>query len=139
MTPRNQNAKAYVNGAMLASVVENADDTVTVQTTPRILLGGISSNFFHAESVEAYLVYKSISDAAFVFSLNMFASFSQIQEGKNMNSQNTLNGALTRLESDVTNALGEETPDTYQLHLAKALLYKVSRQESIVSFFSKLN
>ncbi len=134
MTPRNQNAKAYVNGAMLASVVENADDTVTVQTTPRILLGGISSNFFHAESVEAYLVGKFFK-CSILYSFIMFGSFPQIQEGRNMNSQNTLNGALTRLETDVTNALGDETPDTYQLHLAKALLYKVSRQESIFVLF----
>ncbi len=55
MTPRNQNAKAYVNGAMMASVDVN-DGTVSVIEPPRIVLGGISGTFFHAEATENYLV-----------------------------------------------------------------------------------
>ncbi len=56
VTPRNQNAKAYVNGAMLASVEEVDGGAVNVLSAPRIVLGGISSTFFHAETVEAGLV-----------------------------------------------------------------------------------
>ena len=57
MTPRNQNAKAYVNGAMLASVEEvPADGSVLVNDKPNIVLGGISGNFHHPETLEAWLV-----------------------------------------------------------------------------------
>ena len=55
VTPRNQNAKAYVNGAMLASVATSGGQ-VTVQDKPNIVLGGISGNFSHADTLEDYLV-----------------------------------------------------------------------------------
>ncbi len=57
MTPRNQNAKAYVNGAMLAPVeVVDSDGSVNVTDKPNVVLGGISGNFHHAETLEAWLV-----------------------------------------------------------------------------------
>ena len=52
ITPRSQNAHAYVNAAFLFDI-----DPITFisQSTPRIVYGGISGDFDHATEAEAAL------------------------------------------------------------------------------------
>ncbi len=105
---------------MMASVDVN-DGTVTIIEPPKIVLGGISGNFFHATETENYLVsYGKIWQKVLHLAKKVFFQFL-----KDMNSQETLDGALATMDTDVANAFPDSDPPSYNLHLAKALLYKV--------------
>jgi len=52
ITPRSENAHAYVNGALLARV----DAQFKVLERPSIVFGGISAEFIHAVNTEDFLV-----------------------------------------------------------------------------------
>ncbi|KAF4522206.1 hypothetical protein B566_EDAN007357 [Ephemera danica] len=60
ITPRAQNAHAYVNAAFLVEF----EDVSTWKVTghPRVVYGGINPQFTHAKRLEAYLVGKNIHD-----------------------------------------------------------------------------
>ena len=64
ITPRSQNAHAYVNGACLIQV----DSSFIVQQQPRLVFSGIVTGFNHASETEAYLVGKSLADEALLVS-----------------------------------------------------------------------
>lgn len=57
--PRSQNAHAYVNAGFRFQVDAN---TLTVQTLPTIVFGGLSQNFVHATKTEKFLLGKTLSD-----------------------------------------------------------------------------
>ena len=57
--PRSQNAHAYVNAGFRFQVDANS---LTVQTLPTIVFGGLSQNFVHATKTEKFLLGKTLSD-----------------------------------------------------------------------------
>ncbi|KAL8561663.1 hypothetical protein ACOMHN_001395 [Nucella lapillus] len=58
ITPRSQNAHAYVNAAFRFKMFENSQ----ILGHPSIVIGGINEKFFHAEKTEAFLSGKKIED-----------------------------------------------------------------------------
>ncbi|TRY76734.1 hypothetical protein TCAL_11871 [Tigriopus californicus] len=97
ITPRSQNAHAYVNGAMSIQINDNYD----VVERPVIVMGGISELFFRPANTENLLV------------------------GKNLMARSTLDDALATLESEVVPDSNPVLATIqYRTHLAKALLYK---------------
>jgi xanthine dehydrogenase/oxidase len=102
LTPRSENAHAYVNAAFLA-VISRIDPNILVMETPNFVFGGLSSEFIHANATEQFVV------------------------GKILNTDSTLQGAMTELETEIQI---DQDPilasADYRKHLAKALLYKVS-------------
>jgi len=56
VTPRMQNAKAYVNAAILMPVQQEFGGGLTVPFVPNILIGGIASNFSHARNTEVTVI-----------------------------------------------------------------------------------
>jgi len=101
VTPRMQNAKAYVNAAILCPVRREQNQLI-VTSTPLILIGGVGENFGHASQAERAL------------------------NGKNLNSPQTLQAVMEALDKEVNpaDALGNPS-GAYRKHLAKALVYKV--------------
>jgi hypothetical protein len=57
--PRTQNAHAYVNAGFRFDLDPS---TLTVNSYPSIVLGGLSQSFTHASKTEAFLVGKSLND-----------------------------------------------------------------------------
>eukprot|EP00095_Tigriopus_kingsejongensis_P005797 maker-scaffold88_size394946-snap-gene-2.26 protein:Tk05797 transcript:maker-scaffold88_size394946-snap-gene-2.26-mRNA-1 annotation:"hypothetical protein DAPPUDRAFT_313254" len=98
ITPRSQNAHAYVNAAFRATLEPG---TYLIQGQPSLVYGGISSTFVHATALEVML------------------------EGQSINDQATLNSALEQLNTEV---VPEENPvlasSAYRKHLTQALFYK---------------
>nr|XP_039264202.1 indole-3-acetaldehyde oxidase-like [Styela clava] len=94
--PRSQNAHAYVNAAFSAVVTGNK------LSKPVLVYGGISKSFFHATATEEYLTDKDI------------------------NSQDTLNGALQILEKELSPESYSATDSSpiYRVSAAVGLFYK---------------
>ncbi len=97
ITPRSQNAHAYVNAAFRAHISD-----YTVRGRPTVVFGGIAPDFVHAAALEDYLVGKNLKDPA------------------------VLKAALDILAGEVnpTNNPVDAEPE-YRRHLTQALLYKV--------------
>ena len=98
ITPRNQNAHAYINAAFLAKL----DSNFKVLETPKIVYGGVSGSFSRAGQAESFLNGKSLKD------------------------MDVLKNAFKLLDADVVpdNNPKNSSAD-YRKHLTKALLYKV--------------
>lgn len=100
ITPRPQNAHAYVNGAFLFKLTPSYQ----VSERPAIVFGGISSTFNHASFAEDLLASGSIS----------------------LGDETMFQSVLQAIEQE---AVPEEEPvlasGSYRVHLAKALYYKV--------------
>ncbi|XP_059083877.1 uncharacterized protein LOC131881124 isoform X2 [Tigriopus californicus] len=98
ITPRSQNAHAYVNAAFRAKIDPNS---FVVQDKPNIVYGGIAGDFIHATDAESVLVGKSIND------------------------QTTLDTVFASLDSQV---VPDDDPvlssAEYRIHLSKALFFK---------------
>jgi len=96
-----QNAKAYVNAAILCPVRRQGNQ-LNVTDIPSILIGGVGDNFAHATQAESVL------------------------NGKDLNSAQTLQAVMSALENEVNPAEALGNPSAaYRKHLAKALVYKV--------------
>lgn len=99
ITPRSQNAHAYVNASFRAKIDPG---TFVVQEKPSLVYGGISGDFIHATDAETYLV------------------------GKSLNDQVTLDAVFASLDSQV---FPDDDPvlssAEYRVHLTKALFFKV--------------
>ncbi|ODN02750.1 putative aldehyde oxidase 1 [Orchesella cincta] len=98
ITRRYQNAHAYVNGGFLFNLNPGCS---TIEETPRIVFGGVSPSFIHANETE------------------------KILRGKDLRNPATLQDALQALDKEVTPTEGPlEASPAYRVHLAKSLLYK---------------
>ena len=98
ITPRSQNAHAYVNAAFLVFV----DADYNVLSLPNVVYGGIRADFVHAEAAEQALFENRLD------------------------SQETLNNALSALDFEVLPEENDLLASAeYRKHLTKALLYKV--------------
>ena len=98
VTPRSQNAHAYVNAACLIQV----DASFNVVQEPRLVFGGVAPDFIHASETEDYL------------------------NGKDLSSEATLQGALAALEVEtIPNEDLIQASVAYRKHLVKALFDKV--------------
>lgn len=115
ITPRSQNAHAYVNGAFLAEI-DSLDPTFVVSSRPNIVFGGINADFIHASQLEDYLVFKDLA----------------LEE--------TLQSGLAILDTEVV-----PTPDPvlaseeFRLHLTKALFYKVRIDRKSDLFYNSIS
>ncbi len=61
VTPRNQNAHAYVTAAFLAKIKSAASD-LTVEERPNFVYGGIKGSFVRAANTERFFVGKKLDD-----------------------------------------------------------------------------
>ena len=103
ITPRSQNAHAYVNAAMQVRVPGNSN--YFVNQAPILVFGGISGSFFRATATENYL------------------------NGKNLNDEATLQTALTTLDGEISPVEDPVLASVaYRKHLVKACFYKASVQ-----------
>ncbi len=101
ITPRSQNAHAYVNAALRGKVKREAGG-VSFVGKPSLVFGGISDSFVHASRTEEYLKDKKISDEA------------------------VFKGALAALDQEVSpTEAAIYASKEYRKHLTKALFYKV--------------
>ncbi len=98
ITPRSQNAHAYVNGAIRGQVSKSGD---TLVGAPSIVFGGIRASFHHAAKTEQFLKDKKLSDKAVV------------------------KKAMELLDGEVDPEEGHlHASIAYRKHLTQALLYK---------------
>ena len=99
ITPRSQNAHAYVNAAFLAKI--GAPD-FAFQEVPRIVYGGISASFSRAEKTETFL------------------------RGQRISGNEILQQAFKKLDEEAKPDIEPILTDpVYRRHLVKALFYKV--------------
>ena len=100
ITPRSQNAHAYVNAACL---VKLDPTSFTVLEKPSLVFGGISASFVRAAGTEVLL------------------------DGQVLNDQATLDMALVALDSEVVPDEADPllASAAYRKHLTQALFYKV--------------
>ena len=94
---RRINTHAYVNAGLTIAL----DDNFNVQGKPRLVFGGISADFVHAENTENFLV------------------------GKNLKNPGVLQGALLELKNET---VPDDNPvlasPQYRIHLVQALFYR---------------
>ena len=102
ITPRAQNAHAYINAAFLVKA-ENLGGTFVVQEQPRLVFGGVNAAFTHATQTESMLI------------------------GQNLNDNSVLSSALAQLDMEVSPEADPVLASVeYRKHLVKALFYKVN-------------
>ena len=101
ITPRSQNAHAYVNAAFKFKL---NPVTSVIEERPSLVFGGVARAFNHAEATEGYLKGKNINDKA------IFKKAFKFLSGE--------------LAPDLDPVL---TSPEYRTYLAQALFYKVRR------------